>query len=429
MSSKEKFRRRAFSRASREKSDARRAVFLNAMALLRQLAFILAAALLVGGVFFFRPTPASAPEDSRNVTPQLSHDTGRAPRASALGTSTNPTSTLSSLIEAAKKKAPKTSFPPAPAPRITPPTDGQKFSAADCESISTGSPFYYDPMLQASRAERELRAKGFTSDADLLRDISCHASALWFGGGSPEAIKEKISAITDFSAAQGKIPLLVLYNAPAHYEAGWGTGLSASAYREWIRAAASGIGENPAWVILEPDSLSLAINYDTYNREVRLEEIRDAADIIRTSAPRARIYLDGGHSDWRSVRDQADMLIRARVVETQGFFVNVANYRLLANELTYARELSSAIGGKHFIIDTGRNGSGPSGNEWCNARGIALGKTPTRETGDPLADAFLWVKPPGESDGYCSGGPPPGKFWVEYALEMITNARKVKAGN
>jgi endoglucanase len=76
----------------------------------------------------------------------------------------------------------------------------------------------------------------------------------------------------------------------------------------------------------------------------------------------------------------------------------------------------------HFVIDTGRNGQGPlntaryaaapfnqpptvvsglNAGSWCNARGAGLGLRPTADTGEPLTDAYLWLKTPGESDGSC----------------------------
>ena len=72
--------------------------------------------------------------------------------------------------------------------------------------------------------------------------------------------------------------------------------------------------------------------------------------------------------------------------------------------------------GKHFLIDTSRNGLGTT--EWCNPRGQALGVTPTTNTGHPLVDAFLWIKQPGESDGTCGGGPRAGNWWTDIALEL-----------
>jgi endoglucanase len=46
----------------------------------------------------------------------------------------------------------------------------------------------------------------------------------------------------------------------------------------------------------------------------------------------------------------------------------------------------------------------PDPQDWCNPPGRGLGLRPTTDTGNPLADAFLWIKTPGESDGQCSRG-------------------------
>ena len=82
-------------------------------------------------------------------------------------------------------------------------------------------------------------------------------------------------------------------------------------------------------------------------------------------------------------------------------------------------ELSGLVDGKHFVIDTSRSGAGPSTPyEWCNPMGRSVGASPTTNTGHPLVDAYLWVKPPGESDGECNGGPGAGRWWPEYALGL-----------
>lgn len=65
-----------------------------------------------------------------------------------------------------------------------------------------------------------------------------------------------------------------------------------------------------------------------------------------------------------------------------------------------------------FVIDTSRNGQGPwsptatypDAQDWCNPPGRGLGLRPTISTGTALADAFLWIKTPGESDGSCNRG-------------------------
>ena len=105
------------------------------------------------------------------------------------------------------------------------------------------------------------------------------------------------------------------------------------------------------------------------------------------------------------------------------FSVNVSNYYSTEDSIAYGKQLSAKIGGKHFVIDTSRNGNGPytegaEDERWCNPPGRALGETPTTKTSDPLVDAYLWVKRPGESDGECKGGPKAGEWWPEYALKL-----------
>lgn len=56
----------------------------------------------------------------------------------------------------------------------------------------------------------------------------------------------------------------------------------------------------------------------------------------------------------------------------------------------------------HAIVDTGRNavqGLRLEWGDWCNVNGAGFGVRPTGSTGDSLTDAFVWVKPGGESDG------------------------------
>lgn len=76
------------------------------------------------------------------------------------------------------------------------------------------------------------------------------------------------------------------------------------------------------------------------------------------------------------------------------------------------------------MLDTSRNGLGPApGAQWGNPPGRALGPSPrTAGTADPIIDAYLWIKHPGESDGACNGGPSAGTFWADYALGLAQRA-------
>jgi endoglucanase len=110
----------------------------------------------------------------------------------------------------------------------------------------------------------------------------------------------------------------------------------------------------------------------------------------------------------------------------------------------YAALLGDVRPTKTFLIDTSRNGGGPwtpSGKQtawpdpqtWCNPPGRGVGPRPTTATGTPLADAYVWIKVPGESDGQCSRGlgsgtvsdpvwgrvdPAAGAWFPEEALEL-----------
>ncbi len=41
----------------------------------------------------------------------------------------------------------------------------------------------------------------------------------------------------------------------------------------------------------------------------------------------------------------------------------------------------------------------PTREDWCNPPDRGTGALPTTTVDDPLIDAYLWIKVPGESDG------------------------------
>ncbi|MYS70978.1 endoglucanase, partial [Streptomyces sp. SID5926] len=136
-----------------------------------------------------------------------------------------------------------------------------------------------------------------------------------------------------------------------------------------------------------------------------------------------KVYLDAGNAGWGHPDQIFDPLKRAGVDQADGFAVNVSNFYTTEDSIAYGKQLSAKVGGKPFVIDTSRNGNGPytegaPDERWCNPPGRALGETPTTKTADPLVDAYLWVKRPGESDGECKGGPKAGQWYPEYALKL-----------
>lgn len=214
---------------------------------------------------------------------------------------------------------------------------------------------------------------------------------------------------------------LVVYGLPerdcGQFSAG---GLPPEDYPAWTAEIAEALKKQPgvpAIVILEPDSLALAP--ECGNVDDRVAQLQAAIDDL--SAANTWIYLDGGHSDWLPVDQMADLLTQAGVDRVRGFATNVSNYYDLAAETAYAHALSEALGGAHAVIDTSRNGAGANG-EWCNPPGRLVGEEGAT-SGDDVVDLNLWIKPPGESDGTCNGGPAAGEWWPQGAVELTRASR------
>jgi endoglucanase len=171
-------------------------------------------------------------------------------------------------------------------------------------------------------------------------------------------------------------------------------------------------------VILEPDALASMSCLSATDQQTRFMLLSDAVSVLKTQGNIA-VYLDAGHPGWPSVSDIVSRLQQANIAQADGFSLDASNYILTSDNIAEGQQISSLIGGKHFIVDTSRNGLGPTPDyQWCNALGRALGNRPTVSAGNILIDAFLWIKRPGESDGYCNGGPAAGSWWADYALGL-----------
>ncbi len=121
----------------------------------------------------------------------------------------------------------------------------------------------------------------------------------------------------------------------------------------------------------------------------------------------------------------AGRLEQAGIDHARGFSLNTTNYYSTEEEIGYGDAISGMTNGKHYVIDTSRNGAGPapdSALSWCNPDGRALGTPPTTDTASPNADGYVWVKRVGESDGSCNGGPGAGQFVSQFAIDLARNA-------
>lgn len=359
-------------------------------------------------------------------------------------------------------------------------------AASSSRGLATDSRFYVDPGSKAAgQALTDLKAHDLAG-AKAMAELASWPVAQWFNGSAtPQETTDAMASLQARAARARQVPVTVAYNVPgrdcSQYSAG-GAATSAD-YATWVDALARGIGDRKTVVVLEPDGLALSPAYcggTAAQQQDRLAQIGSAVDRLEQQRG-ALVYLDGGHSGWQNVGTQAQLLIDAGVARAQGFFLNVSNYQTdeslnrygtlvskciwylqntpgasadsCANQYWpaadadawYASRVPATAQLTHFVIDSSRNGQGPwtptpgkytgDPQTWCNPPGRGLGVRPTANTGQPLLDAYLWIKVPGESDGSCTRGtagptdpefgiadPAAGVWWPEQALGLAQNA-------
>jgi endoglucanase len=283
-----------------------------------------------------------------------------------------------------------------------------------------GARFFVDPASPA-RATADAWRTGRPLDAAQIDKIAQQPVTRWFGPWNTD-VRADVDAAATASIGAGAVPVFVAFNMP-QVGCGGPSGTNtttADGYRAWISQLALGLGSRRAAVILEPDALGGMDCLTAAQQQQRLELFRHAVQALTASGTVA-VYLDAGNPRWQPAAVMASRLRDAGIASARGFALNVANFLTTDENVAYGAQLSSLVGGKHFVIDTGRNGAGSNG-EWCNPAGRALGARPTGATGHPLVDALLWVKLPGESDGACNGAARAGEWLPEYALGLAQRA-------
>jgi len=285
-----------------------------------------------------------------------------------------------------------------------------------------------DTTLVVASGSPAARAAADTSAPDEARAAAAYLAeqptAYWL---TPERdpigeVWGRIAHLAVEAREQDATLAVVVYGLPGrdcgNFSAG---GLDEADYATWtgeIGKALDNARDVQRIVVLEPDSLALAP--ECGNLGDRTRQLTTAVDAL--SGSDAWIYLDGGHSTWHEPATMADIIAQTGLLDrVRGFATNVSNYNHAASEFDYAHAVAAALGGGHAIIDTSRSGAGGNG-VWCNARDRLIGE-PGGTFGDEVVDTNLWIKPPGESDGPCNGGPAAGSWWPDAAIELTRAVR------
>ena len=313
-----------------------------------------------------------------------------------------------------------------------PSTDRPETSAAEGSALGEDVRLYVNPDNPARTGAQQLRAAGKVEQALLVqRRIADRPTATWLTP-DPDAVYAETRRISRAAAAEDSLPVLVAYNVPNRDCGQFSSGGAADidAYLEWVGSLAAGVGRNPAVVVLEPDALAHALEgcgtAEAVDERKRL--LSEAVDILKRQ-PELRVYVDAGNASWITDVDALAAALEASgVAKADGFALNVSNFETTERSVAYGTRLSERLDGAHFVVDTSRNGNGPvestgdpAGHaDWCNPPGRRIGTAPTTDTDQPLVDALLWVKQPGDSDGACGrGAPAAGQWWPKLALDLL----------
>ncbi|KAL3662299.1 hypothetical protein V7S43_012626 [Phytophthora oleae] len=214
---------------------------------------------------------------------------------------------------------------------------------------------------------------------------------------------------------------IVVYGIPnkdcnAGYSSG-GTVSNTADYKTFLSDLTTAVGDRKVLYVVEPDAVGLlAEDGGCGSSAGYLDNLKVAVKALSANA-NAELYVDVGY--WTLAYDSQ----RSKVVTVmkelatsgtlKGIAINTSNYRSTSQISELCTNFQTAMGSKSMtcIADTSRNYVAPTTTDWCNVLTAGIGAPPTSETNVSNLDYFMWIKPPGESDGTCNGGPAAGSFF------------------
>lgn len=246
-----------------------------------------------------------------------------------------------------------------------------------------------------------------------IAEMEKHTIATWYtdrGGDYASTAKQLVADCPDSSRLSVVVYGLPNKDCDAGYSSG-GNNKNAGDYANYLNTLTGIIGNRKVLYVLEPDAVGLLAKAGGCAESAGYKANLQTAVKLLSANPNAEIYLDVGY--WCLQYGESAAKVAGIVKEiasagrVKGITLNTSNYRSNDELAKLCSNFQGAIGdgNMHCVFDTSRNYNGsPSSNEWCNTKSAGIGKPPTSDTGLSNVDYFIWIKPPGESDGTCSGG-------------------------
>uniref|UniRef100_K3WJD1 Glycoside hydrolase family 6 protein n=1 Tax=Globisporangium ultimum (strain ATCC 200006 / CBS 805.95 / DAOM BR144) TaxID=431595 RepID=K3WJD1_GLOUD len=246
-----------------------------------------------------------------------------------------------------------------------------------------------------------------------LNELEKYSIATWYSdrnGDYTATLNELVAKCSESSRLS-----LVVYGIPnkdceAGYSSSGDTVKNSADYVAFLSTLTNTVGNRKALYVLEPDAVGLLAKEGGCGEAAGYRDNLKIAVKQLSENPNAEIYLDIGYwmLQWPDNLSRVVSVLKelASAGNIKGVTINTSNYRSNAELATLCTNFQNAVGSTayHCIVDTSRNYNAPSSAEWCNVRSAGIGLPPTSNTGYSNLDYFMWIKPPGESDGECTDG-------------------------
>ncbi|GAB9472482.1 Endoglucanase a [Globisporangium polare] len=299
--------------------------------------------------------------------------------------------------------------------------------------------------------------QNYPESASAIAELEQHSIATWYSDRNGDYVATAKQLVTTCPASSRLS--VVVYGLPnkdceARSSAAGSTVTNSEDYKRFIQSLVEIVGDRKALYVLEPDAVGLLAKVGGCGAQAGYRENLLLAIELLSANPNAEIYLDVGY--WTLAYPESTARVAqvvkdlAAVGRVKGITLNTSNFRNSAemSELCSNFQVSIGTNALNCIVDTSRNYNGSPSTEWCNVRIAGIGSPPSSITGFSNLDYFMWIKPPGESDGQCDtgshtadamAGPEPGAFFnegfkllwnqgyfvKEFGLPMITDGAAV----
>ncbi|KAG7384644.1 hypothetical protein PHYBOEH_009360 [Phytophthora boehmeriae] len=263
--------------------------------------------------------------------------------------------------------------------------------------------------------------------ASALETMEQYSIAAWYTDRLSDSDRSTmLSSLTSECSEDSRMTIAVYGIPDKDCNAGLsssGTVQSTSDYESFLKELTDAVGSRKVLYIVEPDAVGLLANDGCGASAGYLDNLKIAVAALSANS-NAQLYVDVGY--WL-LADSTNAAAVATIINElkasgalKGITINTSNYRSTDEVTTYCTNFQTAMGSTDMtcIIDTSRNYNGSPSSDWCNVKAAGIGKPPTSETGIANLDYFMWIKPPGESDGVCTD--------TSYSSESLTG---VSAGS